>query len=325
MPTLDERLKAARPEPPPLPAGFAMRVMAEIQTRGLAIRPVPRPRRSWWLAAAAACVLAGVGFANAFVFELRANGSLELLAFGGRFLAGFLERVPYDLLAASAVLAALSGLLLRRGRIVQSRVAWVLLVSYGVTGLGGLALAGSGVNEELQSQVYADRMNWPGLHWFYRQRAHFMAPPAHFRFGRVAEVNDGTVVLLSPAGDEIPVDLPPGFRAVVGDHLRLSGAEESGRFRADHAQLCQPGRGQRYFMHGPGMGMGPGMPPGGMGRGMGPGRGPPGGPGPRGPLGPGMAPGGPGGRGPGGGMGPLGPGPLGPGLHGQGPSGMMGR
>jgi hypothetical protein len=309
VPTLEERLKAAKPEPPRLPEGFAARVMDEIQARHLAIRPAPQRYRAWWLAAAVAAVLAAMALTNAFVFELRSNGSLELLEFGSRFLTGFLARVPYDLLAAAAALAALSGLLMRRGRIVHTRVAWVLLVTYGVTGIGGLALAGSGVNEELQTQVYAERLDWPGLHWFYRQRAQFQAPPAHFRFGLVTQVHDGSVVLLSPMGDEVTVDLPTGFRAQVGDHVRLGGRALDGRFQADDAQLCQPGRGNRYFMLG--MRMGHGMGPGGMG--------PPGMR--RGPFAPDSPPPGPapfGPRGPGGGMG------RGPGPHGGPPMGAPG-
>jgi hypothetical protein len=295
VPTLEERLKAAKPEPPRLPEGFAARVLGDIQARRLAIRPAPQRHRAWWLAAALAAVLGAMALTNAFVFELRSNGSLELLAFGSRFLTGFLARIPYDLLAAAAALAALSGLLMRRGRVVHTRVAWVLLVTYGVTGIGGLALAGSGVNEELQTQVYAERMDWPGLHWFYRQRAHYLAPPAQFRFGLVTQVNEGSVVLLSPMGDEVTVDLPPGFRAQVGDHVRLGGRPEAGRFQADDAQLCQPGRANRYFMHGPGMGrgMGPGgMGPPGMRHGpFAPDGGPPG-PGPGGPgaMGRGLSP-----------------------------------
>ncbi len=330
MPTLDERLKAARPEPPRLPEGFARRVMDEIQARGLPIRSAPLRHRAWWMAGAAACVLAGMALTNAFLFELRSNGSLELLEFGTRFLTGFLARVPYDFLAAAAVLAALSGLLVRRGHILRARVAWVLLLSYGMTGLGGLALAGSGLNEELQTQVYAERLDWPGLHWFYRQRAHFMAPPDRFRFGLVTQVDDGNAVLFSPMGDQISVTLPPGFRVQVGDHVRLSGQEEGGRFRAEHAQLCQPGRGQRYFMHGPGRGPGSGMGPG-SGRGPGPGMGPGGmgpggmggpGPGPHGPRGPGAGMGN--GSGPGGGMGPMGRGPRAEGPPTM-PPGPMGR
>jgi hypothetical protein len=327
MTLLDERLKAAQPVAPVLPEGFAARVMDAIHAQGLRIRPAPRRWRFGALAAAVAAVLAAAVLTNAVVYEVRSNGSLELLEFGSQFLGSVFERIPYDLLAAALALAGTAVLLIRRGRILQTRVAWLLLLTYGASGLGGLALAGSGLNEELQTDVYAERLSWPGVVWFYRERAHFRPPPAHFRFGVVQAVDSGTAQLLSPTGDEVTVKLPPGFQVRVGDHVRLSGAATNGEFTADQAQHCQPGRGQRYFMHrmGAGMGRGPGGGPGpGMMRGRpfdadpGPGqetmpRGPrgPGGPneqGPRGPAGPGM--GGPMGRGA---MNPDGtPGPRGP-------------
>lgn len=316
MPTLDERLRAAKPQAPPLPEDFAARVMAEIRAQGIAIRPPPRTGRLGWLAGAAAAALAGAVLVNAALFELRSNGALELLAFGSRFLDGVAARVPYDFLLAALALAGLAGLLLRKGRILQTRVAWLLLLSYGATSLGGLALAGSGVNEKLQAQVEANPVAWPAVNWFFHERARFMPPPAHFRFGVVTAVSDGRVQLLSPLGDEVTVHLPPGFRAQVGDHLRLTGAAADGRFEADQAQICQPGQGRRYFRGGMGPGMMRGGPPG-----AGPGMGRPGGMGPRGPMGSGM-------------HGPMGPGPWGeqpvrpPGMPGErpwGPPGAYGR
>jgi hypothetical protein len=331
MPTLDERLRAAKPQAPPLPEDFAARVMEGMRARGIAIRPAPRPWRLGWLAGAAAAALAGAVLVNAALFELRNNGALELLAFGGRFVDGVAARLPYDFLLAALMLAGLAGLLLRKGLILRTRVAWLLLLSYGATSLAGLALASSGVNEELQAKVEADRIAWPGMHWFFRERARFMPPPPHFRFGVVMAVSNGRVQLLSPLGDEITVNLPPGFRAQVGDHLRLTGAASDGRFEADQAQICQPGWGRRYFRGGmgPGMrGMGPGMmhggaPDAGFGPDMPrpPGMGPPGRKGPRVPMAPGMP-------------GPMGPRPWGerplepPGMPGErplGPPGAFGR
>ncbi len=72
--------------------------------------------------------------------------------------------------------------------------------------------------------------------------------------GQVVEVGQGTALILTPNGEEVPIGLPPSLVPKVGDHVRLSGVESGGRFIADDGQLCDPRRMKRYFHH---MRMGP--------------------------------------------------------------------
>lgn len=310
---VEQRLRAARPAVPPLPHDFATNVVAEIERRGLAVRPLWRVRGLLWLgrAAAAVALLAATLALNAAAYELRASGKLELLYFGARLLDGFLSGLPYDLLAGTLLLGGAAAWLLRHTRAARVPVAWAVLISYGMTGTGGLALAASGVNEALQEAVLEAPAaeeepaapGWlPGMAWFYGERAVYHRPHPRFRMGRVLERTEQGVRLQTPLGEELEVPLPRGFRAEPGDHVRLIVAAAEGTPRVEQAQLCNPQAVQHYFhrqqmmmrhrgMMGPGMGpgmhegrMGPGMMGPGTGRGMGPGMGPH-------MMGPGMGPG----------------------------------
>jgi hypothetical protein len=347
MKSLEERIKAAKPDVPELPAGFSDRVMARIAGEGLAELPAPagHRRRRFSLAGAALLLAVAIVLVNGLAFELRMNGSLELLFFGTRFLGTFLSNLPLDLLVPVLLLSGLAAWLLRYGRAARLATVWVVLIAYGVTGGGGLALAQTGLNERVRDWALQDERDVPMLGPFYRHRARYRMHHRNFRMGRVLEIENGSARILTPAGEEVSVNLPPGLRPRVDEHVRLSGAPVSGRFAAERGQLCEPRRARRYFHHmrmgrGPMMGPGMEMPPGQMGRGpmMGPGGAPRGrGPGMemppgqkrRGPMmGPGRGPGmemppGQKRRGPmmGPGGGPRGMGPGG-GPRGKGPRGM---
>jgi len=292
MRPLDDRIRAARPEAPPLPDDFAATVMAEIARRGLV--PRPAPRRWPLVAAGAAALLLGVALVNALAFEVRMNGSLEMLYFGQRYAVDFLGRLPYDLLLPALLAAALSGWLFGRARLRRVRLTWAVLASYLVTGVGGVALADSGLNERLQEQAVAESWQMPLVGPFYRHRAHYRRPHPHIRMGRVVSRENGAVILETPDGEQVPAHLPPRFAPEPGEMVRLRGDAVSGRFFAREAQRCDPSRARRYFMgHHRRGGMGPGdMGPGMMGPGM------------RG-MGPGMRGMGPGARSPG--AAPMGP------------------
>ncbi len=277
MGSLDDRIKAAKPLAPALPGDFATRVMTEIDRRGL-VPAKPRPWQRWLPAGAAAVLLAAAAMlVNAAVFELRMNGSLELLYFGQRFVGDFLTRVPYDLLGAVLIAGGGAGWLLARARTMRVRLAWLLALSYGISGAGGAALAASGLNERLQTGVVEEGWDWPLLGPFYGRRAHYARPHHRFRMGRVLALQAGVVELLTPGGDTLQVHVPPGFNVRPGEHLRLRGDAVAGRFFAREAQRFQPHHAQRYFHHmrGPmGRPMGPmmrgGRPMGPMMRGGGP-------------------------------------------------------
>lgn len=292
MNRFEERLRAHRPAVPPLPPDFSALVVAEIERRGLAVRPAWRVQGALWLGRAAAvlALAAAAVLLNAAAYELVSSGTLELLYFGVRLLDGFVADLPYDLLAATLLLGGAAGWLLRHARMARVPVAWALILSYGLTGTGGLALAASGVNEALQETVLAGEdagepavAGWvPGLAWFYRDRAVYHRPHPRFRMGRVLARTPEGVRLETPLGEEVEVTLPRGFAAEPGDHLRVIAEGSGGALRTESVQRCNPNVVQRYFRHhrmmrhggmphgmGPGGGMmGPGM------RGMGPGMGP---------------------------------------------------
>jgi hypothetical protein len=282
MDRFEQRIRAARPAVPELGPQFSAQVLAEIARRGLRVRPAWQVRSALWLGRAAALGALGVAvlLLNGAAFELRSNGALELLAFGTRLLGGFLADLPWDLLLSALLLAGAAGWGLRHAQLARVPVAWAVLIGYGLTGAGGLALAGSGLNESVQSAVLEDRAGGLGLQWFYAQRAMYRRPHPHFRMGRVIALEGQRAQLQTPAGEVEEVMLPQGFRAQVGDAVRLIVAPDGPLVRAQAAQLCNPSTVGPYFRHhrmmqemmqrrGMGAGMG-GMGPG-MGRGMGPG------------------------------------------------------
>lgn len=214
-------------------------------------RPAWQVRGALWLrrgAAVAALAAAAVAL-NAVVFELRNNGTLELLYFGTQMLGGFLSQLPYDFLLAAMLLAAAAAWLLRNARPLRVPVAWVVLVSYGLTGAGGLSLAASGLNESVQESVLNASLEGPGLSWFFGERAVYHRPHPRFRMGRVVAVEGRQARLETPLGDEETVQLPPGFQAQVGDPVRLLTAADGSGLRVVQAQHCNPRRVGPYFQH----------------------------------------------------------------------------
>jgi hypothetical protein len=277
MDRLEQRLRAARPPVPELGPPFAAQVTAEIARRGLRVRPLWVLRAPLWAGRAAALLTlaAAVVTLNGAAYELRASGALELLHFGASFLAAFLANVPYDLLLTALALGGAAAWLLRHARPARVPVAWTLLLSYGLTGAGGLALAGSGLNESLQSSVLEESAGGTGstaLGWFYGERAVYRRPDPRFHMGRVVALEGRRARLLTPLGEEEEVDLPPGFSAQVGEPVRLIAAPDGGPLRALTAQRCNPAAVEGYFQHHRMMMRGRGghgsMPPGPMPHGM---------------------------------------------------------
>ncbi len=237
--------------------------MDEIVQRGLTVLPAHSVRLRRQLCLTGAMLLLGVGIllTNGLAFEVQMNGSLELLFFGVRFLDAFLTQLPFDLLVTALLFSSIAAWLFHYGRGARVAMIWVVLVTYGITGAGGLALAQSGLNERVQGWATKEGRNWPMLGPFYRHRAHYRMRHAEFRMGKVVEVGNGMARILTPNGEEVPSGLPPSLVPKMGDHLRLSGVESGGRFIADEGQLSDPRRMRRYFHH---MRMGP-VPMGGMG------------------------------------------------------------
>lgn len=305
MDRFEETIRRAKPEVPPLPADFAAQVWAEAQRQGLRVRPAWQVRGPLWVGRAAAVValLAAMVVLDGAAYQVRSSGLLELLHFGATLLGSFAAHIPYDLVLTALVLGAAAAWLARYARLLRVPIAWAILISYGITGAGGLALAGSGLNESLQTAVIKDEVSGPGLSWFFERRAVYRRPDPRFRMGRVIALDGQRARLRTPLGDEEQVVLPPDFHVRVGDDVRLLAKPNGALMHARMAQHCNPATVRGYFRHhemmremmrargmGPGMrGHGPGMQRG-M-RGMGPGMGGPGmgmGPGMRGMGGPDM-------------------------------------
>lgn len=270
--TLEGRLRNAKPDTPELPPHFALEVMEAIEREGVSIRPVWRGLLLLWgrRAAGVAGLLVAAALVNAAVYDLRVNGGLELVFFGGRFMNAFLAALPWDLMLGALAAGLAAGFLLRIGKTARVRMAWVIIVSYAISLGGGTALAGTGVNQAFHDLV-EEGQSLPGpLHWFYATRARYRRPHPGFRIGRVISVKNGTAMLETPLGEKIAVTLPPGFRTAKGQHLRMAGETVRDGFVAGLAMRCGEDQVRPYFHHarmmrrggmrGPGMGQGMGNP-----------------------------------------------------------------
>lgn len=249
--SLERRLKAARPSAPELPPNFALGVMGAIDRQGLSILPGWRATLGLWARRGAGAVILMLSalLVNGALYDLRGNGGLELLYFGGRFLTALPAALPWDLMLGALAAGLLAAGLLRTGKTARVRMAWVLIVSYVLSAGGGTALAGSGLNQTLHDLVGKGEALPAPMHWFYANRGLYRRPHPDFRFGRVVSMQDGQAMLQNPAGEQLAVSLPPGFKAVVGEHLRMAGVGGKKGFRAGQAQRCQPERVRHYFRH----------------------------------------------------------------------------
>lgn len=251
MNDIDQLLKSAKSSVPNLPENFDDRVMSRISEEGIVVQsgsPAIVNRRTGFSFGIFVWIIAIIVFSYNF-YEIKMNGTLELLYFGTRFLGSFLGNLPWDLLLVSLILTALSAWILKKSGYIKKGIALTLLASYLVTGVGGTALAATGLNNSIEAGIQARRSEWPWLNLFYNERATEFIHHPNFKMGRVDNINNGTIIVITPHGDRIQIQLPRNARVEKGQILRISGEEAQDFFRAQKIHICKPDRVMRYFDH----------------------------------------------------------------------------
>ncbi len=247
MTKLEDILKSARPLVPPLPANFSERVMTEIA--GLEVEPVRRVFSIFNFIAACFLLLVGVLSVNSILFEVQMNGSLELLSFGTRFLADVFGYIPFDLIIPAVLIVGLASRMMWASKAFKKGIAAVIISSYLVTGVGGAALAATGVNEKIRDTLIEGKIDWPVISWFYKERARFLEKSPHFSMGRVDKLDNGFAWIVTPTGRQVKVELPDGRVVKKGQVIRLAGSDNNGVFKGYDMNFCHPVKAQRYYHH----------------------------------------------------------------------------
>lgn len=249
MDKLEDILKSARPAVPELPSNFSEQVMSAIAE--LEAEPARSPISFLNLVMAFFLLLIGLLSVNSILFEVQMNGSMELLSFGTRFFTDAMAYIPFDLIIPAALIIGLASKMMWASKAFKKGIAAVIISSYLITGIGGAALAATGMNERIQNTLIERKIDWPVISWFYKERARFFVKHPNFNMGRVNKVDNGFAWIVDPNGREIKVELPNGQVVQKGQYIRLAGASNNGVFKGQDMNFCHPVKVKRYFHHKP--------------------------------------------------------------------------
>ncbi len=249
MNTIDKLLHSAKSSVPELPEDFSEKVMLRIEKEQIAIlqpATVGKYQQLRITTGLAALVMATILFSYNY-YELRMNGSLELLFFGTRYLGDFLGYLPWDLIIPSIILTAFSVWMINKSNLLKKGLAVTAVISYLITGIGGAALASTGVNEQIEVGITQKEKDWPWIGMFHHIWAKEFIHHPNFKMGKVEKIFDGSALVITPNGEKMTVQLPPKTSVEEGQILRISGQGNETVFTAQKVHICNPSRVMRYF------------------------------------------------------------------------------
>lgn len=248
---LEKLLRSAKPTVPDLPEDFNSAVMQRIEqleTPGESASAHGRFDRIQLAVGIAALLVATLLF-NYNSYEIRMNGSLELLYFGRQYLLDFFSYLPLDLLIPALLFPAISVWMFRKSGMIKRGIASLAIISYLITGVGGSALAAIGFNEQIEATISenTDRDSW--LKILEHSRAKEFIHHPHVRLGKVEKLMNGKAEVITPNGKRLTIEVPPKTDVKVGQYLRVAGNENESVFSAQKVHVCHPSRVDRYFSH----------------------------------------------------------------------------
>jgi hypothetical protein len=247
MSDIEEKIKGTKSKVPQLSTDFSQRVLSQIEELESVIQPWGRGLHWIKLLFGLALLIIGLVAVNNSAFELRMNGSLEMLYFGTQFLNDMLKYIPWDIILPALLITGIASWLIWNSHLVKRGIALTIAVCYLVTGVGGVALANSGMNEQLQTQIVTTDKEWPLLSWFYKERARFFVRHPNFNMGQVVQSDDRSALVVDPYGNELRVMLPPQTVVKNGQYLRIRGEKGGKAFMATDVHFCGAGSVGRYF------------------------------------------------------------------------------
>lgn len=250
MENLEAKLKSAKPTVPELSVNFTEKILAGVEHIEMSTNPqasVALKQRRLYFYASINLLFTGLIFFNNSVFEIRAGGSLEVLHFGIGFVSVFFKLLPLDMILSTIIITGMGALLLQRsGRIKQGLVKVVVAV-YLLSGIGGSAIAATGINEAIKSNLIKSEMRWPVLTRYYQTRASFCLDHANFLVGRVIRLGEDNFWVITPDGQKIKVAKLPHMALAVGQYLCMNGIMKENRFNISLINYCDAHHMERYF------------------------------------------------------------------------------
>lgn len=262
MKNIEDLLKAAKPPAPDLPKGFSDDVLLRISSENITVMQPEAASgiQKFRMLSGIATLFVAIILFSYNSYELRMNGSLELLFFGTRYLGDFLGYLPWDLIIPSLLLTTFSVWMIKKSNLLKKSIAVIAIVSYLLTGVGGVAIASTGLNDQIEASITNKEKDWPWIGMFHHHRAKQFIQHPNFKMGRVEAIFNGSAEVVTPHGENITIKLPVNTSVAEGQILRISGEGEKAVFTAQRVHICNPSRVMRYFgqMMGPGKTMGPG-------------------------------------------------------------------
>jgi hypothetical protein len=248
---LEKLIWKAKPVVPDLPEEFASTVMEKIAqldtSTGVIAKRTPSARIQFGFGILG-LIIATLLF-NYNTYEIRMNGSLELLYFGRQYLFDFLGYLPFDLLVPSLLITLVSVWMFRKSGIIKRGIASLVIISYLITSVGGSALAAIGFNDQVEATISENEGSWTWLKIFQHSRARQFIQHPHMKLGKVEKIVNGKAEVLTPNGETLHVQLPPQTDVQVGQYIRTSGMVNQSIFSARKVHVCNPIRVNRYFGH----------------------------------------------------------------------------
>jgi hypothetical protein len=252
MRNIDDIIKLARPEVPPLSDDFSQITIQKIQIWTLKEKNKvgSNPKFQWtYVFIGILLLISALVLTNNAIFEVKMNGSLEMVSLGSAFFVDATSYIPFDLLVPVLLMTFLSSWLLWRSRLIKKSIALIVTSCFLVTSVGGTALAATGLNEQIQNKVVKIKNEIPIISRFYRNRAIYLVEHPNFQMGQVIELKAKQATIKTPHGELIKIFLPKNISVITGQYFRFSGQKIDEGFQVKRLQHCNSERGGRYFTH----------------------------------------------------------------------------
>ena len=262
MHDIERQLRLFKPKVPELRPDFCERVQLRID--GLQLQPhkVPLVLSRWvkigfGVLLLVSCLL----LIDYIIFAMQMSGGLELLSFGLGYMKDSLNYVPLDLIGLTLVMTAGAAWVIQNSKFFKLKFLKLAIGSYLVVGTGGVALAASGVNEQIQNWAINKETQKTILSQLYLSRAKYEVRHSHFKMGQiVSKTDDKNIWIINPRGEKVKISMPANGQFKVGDYIKFSGDTIKGEFQAQEFRRCGPSTINRLFHqmknhnhHNPGM------------------------------------------------------------------------
>lgn len=251
MHDLEKQLRLFKPKVPELRSDFSERVQLGIDE--LQFQPYKAPLAfSRWakIGVGVSLLVSCLLLIDYIIFAMQMSGGLELLSFGLGYMRDTLNYLPLNLIVLTFVMTAGAAWVFQNSKFLKLKFLKMAFGSYLVVGTGGVALAASGVNEQIQSWAINKDAQKTILSQLFLSHTKYKVRHNHFRMGQVlSKINDQNLWIINPRGEKVKVSMPAHGQFKVGEYIKFSGDTIKGEFQAQEFRRCGPSTINRLFHH----------------------------------------------------------------------------